>query len=249
MTRLCIIGSSHVGAVKQAEPDIVRAYPGLQIDWFAVPGGAFRRRCKVVDGVLHAKPMNAKQAELFLTLNGDMSRDLAPYDRLWIIGDPMGVAETMRAWLDLPATKARAITEGAVRTHVGHLTGRFPKDPRITVTAAPYPARSAAEPGPNHDEGLAGMLPRPDGNAICAEYEAMLNLALIEAGYDYLPQPAATRDGPFATADRYLHGARDFRAPDSPSADLIHMNATYGLELFHHFARTCLRIAPADARP
>ena len=241
---LCIIGSSHVGAVKQAEAQIMAVFSDVSLDWFALPGGAFRRGT-VTNGVYSANPQNDAEAAVIAKVNGGLSRDLKPYGALWVIGHRFGLGAVLQAWLSEPSTKARTAMRDLVGDSVARIKARFGTDTRLTVSPAPYPALRVRQDGPHHEARIAAILTRDDADAICADYESAIQNALADAGCTFQPQPAHTRARAFTTDNIYLRDARDFRAPDDRTTDLRHMNAAYGAALFTDFATRHLGLTPA----
>lgn len=241
MIRVAVLGSSHVGAIKEAVPEISAAFPDIKLEFFAVPGGAFRR-CLLRGGVYRAKPANDAEARLIVKVNGDLSLDLAPFDEIWVVGYRFGYGAVLQAWIngDDPSGEMRA----EVAASVARIQQQFGSDDRITMTPAPYPALRTRAPGPKHEARMAHIQRHPDRDAIFASYQSLLQSDIAAAGYGCVLQPEETRAAPFATANTYLNGAVDFRHGQPLDGDLRHMNSAYGKAVFTAFAAARLGISP-----
>jgi len=260
MTRLAIVGSSHVGAIRQNDVAIRAAHPGLDIAYFALPGAPFRRAGRDADGVFRAHPAGPAEARLIERINGATTLDLRPFDHVWTVGHRYGLGRILRLYLNfdvlegartgragtVSAAFAAAATAAEIAASTARIAAQFGADPRLICTPAPYPAQSARQPGPHHEPPLAHILGHPDRAEIFAEFEAGIVAALAARGFGALLQPEDTRAQPFATQTRFLRDARDFRDPARQTADLRHMNAAYGMRLFQGFAD---RVLTRGARP
>lgn len=240
MTRVCIIGSSHVGALKQAQPQIKDAFPGVQLAYFAVPGGVFRR-CELRNGILKSRPANDREAAMVININGELTMDLSDFDHIWIIGHRYGFGAVLQAWID--GEGAHEKMTQLVHDSIDRIADQFGRDDRITLTPAPYPALRSRAPGPNQERRMAQIMRHPDRETIFDAFETTITTGLNTAGYRALLQPSATRAAPFATNNSYLNEAVDFQTGERLDGDLRHMNSAYGAALFHHFATERLGVA------
>lgn len=250
MTRLAIVGSSHTGALRQAEAAIRENRPDLEIAWFGLPGAPFRRVKVNRHGVLRLDPVDASQRPLVRRINGSARFDLNDRDLIWVVGNRFGMGRITTLFLHYdvlgmartgrPQVISRPFLEAAitaeVETSCTRLETQFGTDRTLVVTPAPYPAEAACAPGPGHEPPLANIYAHPDGPEIMALFHAAIRAGLTARGWGVVLQPEATLAGPFATKSAYLSGARDFRDPRRTIDDCRHMNADYGLAQFRAFA-------------
>lgn len=228
--RLAIVGSSHVGAIKEAEAAIRAAHLTLQISWFAVPGGAFRR-CRMLGQSFVADPQSTAEADRIRALNGDLSIDLGDVDHVWAIGYRFGFGAALGAYLAGENGQVADI----VAASVAGIAAQW-GDQALTISPAPYPALRARAPGPKQEPRLRDILRSRARDAQFTHFEDTITRALADTPYKFLPQPDQTRAAPFATANQFLQGARDFQTGHPLQGDLRHMNRAYGRALFEEFA-------------
>jgi len=148
MMRVAVIGSSHVGAIKEALPQIKAAYPDVRLTFFAVPGGVFRR-CVLRGGIFRTKPASDAEAALIFKVNGELSLDLAGFDHIWIVGYRFAYGAVLQAWINNAEPQSKMLEE--LTASVERIATQFGEDKRITLTPAPYPALRARAPGPKHE--------------------------------------------------------------------------------------------------
>ncbi|SEV89854.1 hypothetical protein SAMN04488515_0129 [Cognatiyoonia koreensis] len=239
--RVAVIGSSHVGAIKEALPQIRAAYPTVRLDFFAVPGGVFRR-CVLRGEVFRTKPQSDAEAAMILQVNGTLSCDVADHDHIWVVGYRFAYGAVLQAWINNndPQTEMLA----ALGESVERIATQFGPDRRITLTPAPYPSLRTRAPGPKHEMRMARIQRHPERDAIFTAYETALTQFVKTAGYHCVLQPADTRAAPFATDNRFLIGAKDFQHGQPLQGDLRHMNHSYGRAVFAAFAEQRLGLMP-----
>lgn len=231
--RIAVIGSSHVAAIKAAAPEIADTYPDVELTFFALPGGVFRR-ATLRDGIISAASLDAVETALVTKINGNTALHVDGYDHLWVVGDRFGFGQVLQLYSrhDPPDGRIDQIVEN----HVARLFSQFGFDDRLTFSPAPYPALQAKVPGPKQELRLARILHHPDGAAVLARFEKAISIALTAKGYGAVLQPAATRALIFTTDDRFLYKAATLAAGPQSGSDLRHMNAAYGRLLFDAFA-------------
>lgn len=250
MTRLAIVGSSHIGAIRQADDKITLACPNLDVTYFGLPGAPFRRACRGEDGVLRVNATSDAQARMIRRINGVQELDLGPFDHIWVVGFRFGLGKVLRLLkrydvLEMrrtgrQGTVSEAFFWAAVQAETEHICAaifaNYGADTRISISPAPYPAQKASEPGPHFEPALTHILHHPERDRIFVGFEDRIARGLAARGYRFQPQPRQTLAAPFATCSEYLRGAVDFRDSSAASTDLRHMNADYGFTLFHAFA-------------
>ncbi len=250
MSRVAIVGSSHVGAIRQASPRIEVEFPGHQFTYFALPGAPFRRMQVDADGTLRIGAATEAEKKLSRRVNGDIHLDLRPFDHVWVIGNRYGFGRIMRLFLEhdvldwAPTGRDRTMSlafgtrvlETLVEEACARIEGRFGRDPRLVLTPGPYFSESALEKGEGFDRWMSKIFIHPHAATIEAKFEAAIRDRLDARGMALLMQPPQTRALHLATRAEYIRDARDFGNLDRRLTDLHHMNAEFGYQLFRAFA-------------
>jgi hypothetical protein len=89
MTRIVVVGSSHVAALKLGWEEIGENYPGVEIEFFAAPVGIFKFFQLSPDkrfGALNASEFTDAKLNLVRELNGGAVIDLKPFDHVVRVG-------------------------------------------------------------------------------------------------------------------------------------------------------------------
>jgi len=249
MSRVAIIGSSHVGALRQAAPQIADDHPTHQFTFFAMPGAAFRRMRMDAQGVLQIHDATHGEKKLSREVNGDIFLDLKPFDRIWVIGNRYGFGRIMRLYLEHdvlewpPAGGKRTMSEAfgakALQTVVeescARIEDRFGRDNRVVMTPGPYFSESALTKGVGFDKWMSKIFVHPHAAHIEEMFETEIRDRLAARNLGLMLQPDHTRALHMATKAEFVRDARDFRNLDRQLTDLHHMNAAFGLELFTAF--------------
>lgn len=252
-SKIAVIGTSNIGAVKYAAARIAADHPHLHVTSYGLPGGKF-------DGArtlgTQFGPDRSDHAAMKLArrVNGSATIDLAPFDNILVIGDTLGMpsilwtalsydiadwpTRTGHNLLSLPAFQA-AMKE-SITTRADHLRAQF-NTHHIHVALAPYPTTAVVPKGEHHQQPYAGMATHPHAAEVQDAYRATLADALTKRDMTLIPQPDDTIASPFLTRERFGHGSMDFRAaPDATEGRLLndhrHMNADFGASLFRAFA-------------
>lgn len=250
MTRLAIVGSSHVGAIRQAAPRIEALYPGLKIGYFALPGRPFRSMYVDGAGILRFRPETDAEGRAARKVNGAEHLDLGPFDRVWVIGNRFEFGRIMRLFLEhdvlewprtgrartMSETFGCTVLETMIDRSCTRIGDRFGSDPRVVLTPAPYLGASARTEGEGFDRWMSKLFDHPNGERLQTLFERTIRDRLKSRGYGFMAQPPGTLAAPFATRAEYLRDARDFQDPGRRLNDLRHMNADYGFEVFRAFA-------------
>lgn len=257
-TRIAVIGTSNIGALKYAAPAIAADHPQLAVTFYGLPGGKFAEAR--VTQTSFFQPLQSDRGALKLAqrINGSAAIDLAAFDHVLVIADTLGMPATLwtatgydiadwptRRTLPLlsePAFMA-AMTE-AITTRADHLRAQFGTLP-LHVALAPYPTTAVVPPGPHHQQPYAAMASHPEAARIETLYRTALTDALRDRAMTLIPQPPETVAQPFLTVESYGHGSLDFRRPGSQLNDHRHMNADFGTSLFAAFALTLPQMALA----
>lgn len=244
MTRVAIIGNSHVGAYVEARERIEAAFPGVKLGFFAFPRHQLSSATYGQDGVLRIPDDDRA------TGPGGLPRaiDLAAQDHILLVGQQFG-AIRLKWFLDLfdvlgfPAAGAprlaspavlTAFLQNAAQSGVKRLSRYFRGDARVTYAPLPLTTDGA----------------RPDTSSLCrtAFHPAAAQIMPLwhdaiersgpQTGLSVLPQPAHLRETAVFTPRRF---ARATALPDPARADHFdynHMNTDYALEHFRAYAKT-----------
>lgn len=265
MTRtIAIVGTSNIGALKYASPDIGAAHPDLMLRFWGLPGGKFAACAVDAAGVLRPAPGDRDAIKLAKRINGTEGVDLSAVDATLIIAGVMGLPQLlfMACGYDvvdwphrgdkplLSEAAFHAAMDEAIGTAADDLARRFQGIAPLYVARAPYPTTRVTRRGPLRLEPYATIASHKDAARIEALYTAALARALSARGMTLIPQPADTIAAPFLTRPEFGEGAGDFRAAKRVLDDHRHMNAAFGASLFREFA---LALGPtqagADPRP
>ncbi len=248
--KLAIVGSSHVGAVRQAAPRVLADYPTVEIAWFALPGAPFRRMQVDEGGVLRIRDATPGDHQVSRKVNGDVCLDLAPFDRIWVIGNRFGFGRIVRLFLEQDVLEwprtgrprgmslafGARVLETLVEEACARIEGRFGRDPRLVVTPAPYFSETALTEGEGADKWMSKIFVHPHAARIEAMFETAIRERLAARGMGFMAQPQDTRARHMATGAEFSRDARDFRDTGRRLTDLRHMNAAFGAKLFRAFA-------------
>lgn len=251
MTRILVLGSSHVGALRRADDAFRDRFPGVETEYFAVKAPMLRRG-KVEGGAFRPHIHNDEETGLLENLNGRTEVDLGQYDKVLVVGfrahplDIVPLFET-HAMLGREGDGRRyRISAGFVGAWLDEMAAdwaqdiewRFGAAQSCVFTAGPYPAESLVE---RSDEiALAGRFKAfrdlPEADEVFDRWSLAIETAAGRAGLGYLAQPADTLAGPYATRAQFAQGgtAADGEAMDQ--GDHRHMNADFGLKILEQFA-------------
>lgn len=266
MTRLAIIGNSHVGAIKRAW-DVAPRPEGIELAFFALPQihlRQFRLNRKLLR---FAAGPDASAREDFMRMvtqvNGAPSIDLGGFDAVMLYGGTTLQAEIVRLMNDYDIDGLRAagaprrmsrpafdaVLAGLAEISLPRPFWRGTRIPRFAVFPRPIPSAGATTSDSPHFSGWARIAARPDGaREIFDLHFAAMAAAHARKGIDFLRQPAATLEPNGLTNAIFTKGSTRLRANrPHPATDFGHMNARYGAlcleRIFDWAARPAL--APA----
>ncbi len=264
MTRLLVLGSSHVAALRQAAPAFAEQQPDVQLSFFAAPAPAFRLGRVGSKGFFTPKYRSKGDRQLGRQVNdGALNIDLTVFDKVLVSGFRFSLGDAARLMLEFDLLegadtgKARRCSRGFAQAVIDQSVEREMKLARnclgenrnYVLTDAPYPAESIGarigDYGPA--ESLVAFMNHPDAPDLFAYWQASVRQAVEAAGYAYLPQPASTVAKPFATQADYTAAAPHFDGSTLGWTDHRHMNAQFGLQVLTAFADHTLTPSPLAA--
>lgn len=230
MTRILVLGNSHAATLRRAFPRLQEEQPDLSLAFWGLPGGAFAKARAGADGCLRPDPSDAVSRHKVAQWNGTDHIDLAPFDRILLVGLRYGLRQSISLMRDLQPLdwgrrrRALGVSTGflreamraEIRASLAAQAERLPMDARFVLMPSPYLAEAAVAGYP----ALATVAALPHAADLMALYEDEVAKAHADAGLAFHPQPRQTLSRPFLTADDFL---------EDPTLDARHMNAHYGL--------------------
>lgn len=255
MTRIAIIGNSHVGALRDADSAIKAAFPTLEITYFALARHRFNAATYGEDGIFRADIPDTAERESVLAINGMTEIDLRDYAHILVIGQGFLVNDiytfiAQNNILGLADTgQARSISLRLLRDTMllrirgvgNRLTKKFHNDPRFVIAQMPFPcAQACADASPDH----AAVIAHPDAAQIADLLRTTIAGQMARHPLGFLAAPNALAAGPLQTKSEFAR-ANALPSDQKPSpSDYTHMNADYGIKLFKIFANQWLGLAP-----
>lgn len=258
MTRLAIIGTSHVAALKMGWERLAPGWPELEVEFFAARRTVYEafgfldpRKYGITDETAFAEVDVARVIETF----GRTSIDLSGFDHVLSAGWDIAVNEFVSllashdidglvAGRDRPRLSATAFSAfaDAIAERAKGSPGWWHWDrPRIHVLPAPRPMVEPSRRLKRRDRPWAMLAELSDARSALGRYDAMVEQQLARVGLDFIALPDEVHSEIGVTLPQYTNGAvlirKDRAAGDD---DNTHMNADYGtIVLAHALARIC----------
>ena len=265
MTRLLVIGSSHVGALKNAQAQFLAPRPQMTLDFFGLRGPSFLKSRVAEDGVFHPPITTEEDRALILKANGTDQIDTTSYDHVLLIGYRFGFPEVasllehhdIQGWegADRAQTIDLPLAEDMVDTMIDSsltevLEALAPAGRPLTLCLAPYPAKSIASRARKMElaRELKAFWTHPAAEPLFQMWHSRLLAKIEAAGHRLLPQPRRTMAGPFATKPKFAKAPENLDGSTMKGTDHRHMNADFGLLMLTNFARM-LKNTSVAARP
>jgi len=264
MSKALIIGSSHVGAYKNAADMFAELYPEAELDYFGVRGPLFLSGGIDKAGRFIVPFRDEKDRAFVVTTNGSESVATSGYDHLLLVGHRFAFVNFAALLRDhdilegARTDKPRVISEVMLREIIETVTDMTVKDAlrgfedfggTLTFAMAPYPASSIVERCGELElaDVLDSFWAQPDAAWVYDTWLNHLRNALAAKGHHLLEQPDAVNDGLFATKPKYARKAATLNDGTLGKKDHRHMNADYGLAMLSVFAETRLGLTPQGA--
>ncbi|MCF8487442.1 MAG: hypothetical protein K9G71_19795 [Rhodobacteraceae bacterium] len=252
--KVLVLGTSHAATLRRAFPAIAAAYPGLSLCFWGLPSAAFAKAAVGADGQLRPDPEDAISRRKAAEWNGQDSIDLAPFDRILLVGLRYGlrpILQMMRSLQPLEWGRRRGalgvskgFLQAAIRADIkASLRGqnsRTPFDARFVALPAPYPATIVLEPGELYQPVTRAVAGQKSAADLMEIYEAELARAHAAVGISFVPQPRETIAQPWLSLPDHLEDA---------ARDARHMNADYGLIAFDAIASHCPDLSGQRLQP
>ena len=250
--KVLVIGSSHVGALRRAQPAFAERFPGIALSFFGVRGPSFLTGAFDADRVFRPGYGKDRDRTIALEANGADHVSAEGADRLLMVGYRMGFPSILALLEDqdlleggrsgrthvLPRALLAQAIERAVAEEVAAIaTALAPVGP-ATLALAPYPATGISELADRTDIARLATAFRthPAAEETFALWRAQVARQVAEAGHEILWQPKETVAGPYETRAEHAEGARFIDGGRLAEPDHRHMNADYGLKLLTEYA-------------
>jgi len=263
MTRVLIIGSSHVGAYKNATPAFAQLYPEVAVDFFGVRGPLFLSGAFDGAGIFTPAFRNDADRDFVQQTNGQLTADATDADHLVMLGhrfalhpviglmeehDIMGRAQTGRPRLISELFLRDAITALVTEAVDKAASALAPFGACATFVTAPYPATSITQRAPDYvlARKLEQFWTHPDAAWVFDLWAEQLRRALGAHGHRLLMQPDMLNAAPYGTKPVYAQRAAHLTQEKQMKTDHRHMNADYGLVMLRALAETTLNLTSPD---
>lgn len=245
--RLCVIGNSHVAALKlgwdqlivDGDPRIAALVP----TFFGAPRDGIKH-VALREGLL--LPLRADVRAHFQRLSGGLSEiNPAHYDAFLLVGLGASLKRVLRLYrthrwagvgtgagqvLVSRAFAAAFLAEGYSATRLALMAGLLGQVADKPIHAAPEPHWAAIQPtGAERkpDFGWARAAAAGEGPALAGMFAEALRAAL-DPKVSMILQPAATLEAGIVTRAAFNKGASRLISGDGEDSDAAHMNADYG---------------------
>jgi hypothetical protein len=267
-TRLCLIGNSHLAAMKLGWDKLALMgdplLAGVTVSYYGAPRDMLRN-IEVRDG--HLVPTNEATRSQFVTLSGHDRLNPANYDAFLLVGVGASIKRVLRLyrgyrWPGVSFTPLNIlVSPDFARSFLveGYAGGRLVDvgDKLASVTdkpifAIPEPCWSLQDgPAPgNRDFGWMDAAANGDGPALTAMFHDALTTA-IGPRMQLLIQPPSTLEDGIVTRAEFNKGADKDISGVGGGADAAHMNADFGVEVWRHHLgamRQSQRVNPINAK-
>ena len=266
--RLCVIGNSHIGAMKlgwdrimaEGQPGWDHVYP----TFFGAPSDGMRH-VELQDGAL--VPTRQRITGHFRQLSGGYDRiTLASFDAFLLIGLNVSSKRILRfykgnAWVGLNGTAGKGIMHPAFAE--AFLTERYRatqlvEHARTLSEASGKPVLAVAEPhwaewmrrapAGMSDYGWEAAIKAGDGPAIGQMFLKAVTAALAPHA-TFVPQPEATVADGITTRAAFNKDASRLISGEGGGTDASHMNADFGMAVWQAVAPALAKACPQEGVP
>lgn len=222
--RICVVGNSHMGCLKQAWDSLAPHHPGIKAGFFGLPAGGLRALAARPDGRLGVDDPDAQQM-LSRIAGGAPDLDPAAWDGFVLTGLAVNLRpQRVEYWPDRrlsAAVRTALVRARFAPTAMAHVL-------RLLRASRPCPVWLVPQPLSRRRPGET--IPELPPHAQSAEQAlADLRLALEDETTRVVGQPTGSIIDGLWTDARYGEGAVGIAsAQEKGSEDFGHMNAAYG---------------------
>ncbi len=245
MKRLCLIGNSHLAAMKLGWDRLRESYPGMSLTFFGSRGGEACKNLRLVKGALVP---SQRDAENFRWTSGGLGEiELGDYDQFAVVSlgfRPQNVYQVARgcsfADARLDQSKllvsrecfADAITDALLRSTAAAVTTTIRAAADKPVLLLPQAASSIETTKTEHFRAAYGAAPAQCWAVLSRLWTECATSMASRLGAAIMFQPPETVRNYFFTAHEFCRGSlrltQDF-SKRHPDDDFTHMNADYGV--------------------
>jgi hypothetical protein len=253
MTRLCVIGNSHIAAVRNAWRNVGKDYPGLEAEFYA------QHNSQIVNAILNSRGEITVEGSPFWHFkegSDDVRANAIPwrdFDAVVLVGLAFGPGSVVRLYrkyhyFGLKGRRPQALTRENFRKaawasanessalHLVNLLGQEPRRP-LFVVPTPLPSERGYD-----DAEKPGMIAWRAA-AAAGDTEALLEIydeicaGIAEKGAIILGQPPGTKVSNRCTFQKFADNAtRVHNEGIRPDNDYVHMNDEYGALVWREIA-------------
>ncbi|WP_141246484.1 hypothetical protein [Actibacterium ureilyticum] len=263
MSRLLVLGSSHVAAMKQAAGAFCAECRDIELSFFAMAAPNFRLGRVGKRGVFAPHLRSRVDRDFIENVNGARTIDLTTFDHILVVGFRFSLSDL--AWLLMDhdilegsdtgkalhcsEAFAQACIDQLVARELSLVTNCLGQNRNYILTDAPYPAVSIAARSEEYApaRALSAFMAHPDAPVLFEYWQKAVSSAVEGAGYRWLPQPADTVAAPFGTNADFSRDAAHIGGGGMDTADHRHMNADFGLKMLQAVSMDILENVPDTA--
>lgn len=255
MTKVAILGHSHVGALKLGWDQLQSTYPDVEITFFASTGTAARGMglIKMQFGYHTDEP---HEEECIFGNSGARRIDLTTFDHVIYAGREMqeeDLADVLalydidgapQAGLErrMSASAFEALLEALSQQRIKPRPWQNWGTPQLWIQPKPYPDTRCLESGAPRYLPWCRLCATPERlHWMRARYWPRLTEAFAKSGAHLLPHPQDTMTDIGLTDPAYSEGAlRLLDGSRHPEEEFDHMNSAYGVLVMKNFLSRCL---------
>jgi hypothetical protein len=267
MTRLLLIGNSHLAAFRKGWARIEADNPDVTVDFFALSGAAYYALELDAEatrfGALTKARFQPEDLKRLDRLNDKRSIDITGYDQVMIVGNQHGLADLLSliAHRDVDGLRetgqAHRISADLYCALVEDLADAFQPHPMwhrytaapLTFHAMPRPADTVFAKIDTEDGAAltyAKLEENQDGVAeALADLGQQVASRMAAQGWRFLEQPQDLMNSYGFTQGIYNARSESFAGFKMTGKDYSHMNAAYGAACLHAAFPDILTAAPA----
>lgn len=238
MTRIAILGNSHIAAYKAALPLIKGKFPNTEVTLFGVNNADFHAKPQGRVNPLRVQSEEDAKSGGMIDVNGPIELDLSEFDHILLVSHGFYLPSyysilATHDVLDLtPSGHSRSVSLGCLTKTMQLRTAAYRKklqqfykpDSRFMVIQMPFPAQQAVQRLPD----IAGIAHQPEADRLMALFNKLVSDEMEQSNINFAPVPARTIAAPFLSHAQYARATDLITKPDV--SDYTHMNAAYALE-------------------
>jgi hypothetical protein len=240
--KICVIGNSHVAAVKTGWDRIQHEFPRVEMTYFAARA-RYMRDLRVRGGILEAATEQLRKL-IASTSGGESTIDPSHYDGFLVVGSQLGLVYMLHMFASYRLFGFMGSTPGATMLSEAcfHETARAQIDRSLaiclvrrlrSITGKPI----CVCPEPLLDERAPQFEPFWQRDAelgyslLSGLFDEKINQLQQELNFKFIPQPGKTVANEIFTAQEYKSGSIRLQPgfdAKHDETDLMHMNSKYG---------------------